>query len=158
MWATANDRYINLAANFLLLGMFVVSESGFIDQGITDIQGTVASTNIRFGLWNDNSGRPGDLLWDSGNIAANAGSQTSTLSPTVSVIAGQILWTGFITSGTVGMLHTATATIHSFAQGQFGPTAACLRSDVTFGALTSNPTISANEGSGVPSIRWRLNP
>lgn len=160
MWVTTSDTdaWRNLDAGYLLLAMFVVGQAGTINEGITDVQATVAY-NFRFGLWRSTDGRPSTLLWDSGDIATTAGTKTTTVSPTVSVSAGEVLWTGYITSGTTSLLNTSASSLHAWNAGQYGQAATCLRSTVAYGALASSPTIDAfSQSPHIPSIRWKVTP
>jgi hypothetical protein len=122
------------------------------------VAGTAATSVHRIGIWTNADGVPGTLVLDAGTVATDStGLKEITISQALA--ANTLYWLGVAQQGAPGTLATlravsifgTTMTLSNAAFTVNGHNA----SGVT-GAFGSNPTISGNNGFGLPRIFLRF--
>ncbi len=80
------------------------------DRTFVDIYLRVTTTggNLRIGIWSDNAGSPGALIYDSGSIAVGGSGATQPISISQALSAGPV-WIGSVYDATPSLLCVATA-------------------------------------------------
>lgn len=122
------------------------------------IAGTAATSVHRLGIWTDSGGVPGTLVLDAGTVATDStGLKEITISQALA--ANTLYWLGVAQQGAPATLATlrlvsTQGTAMTLSNPAFTPNG--LNASGVTGTFASNPTVSGNNGFGLPRIFLRF--